>query len=147
VDRVDGHALERRDAAIVRRYEAGETLAAIGVSLGLTRDRIRQIVKASGAVMPRDYKCAVRDCSTAPPWPHVYCQHHLSRFEKYGDPLGNRPVDPLLGKRHGTLNCYHYWGCRCALCRGANADRVREHRHLLRPEMRRYKPRDRPIAT
>ena len=41
--------IERRDVEIVRRYKAGEELASIGVDLDLTRERIRQIVRASGA--------------------------------------------------------------------------------------------------
>jgi Sigma-70, region 4 len=55
-----------RDIQVLRRYEAGETLASIGAGVGLTRERIRQIVKASGAAMPWDYKCAVKTCSTSP---------------------------------------------------------------------------------
>ena len=37
-----------RDALIVQRYEAGDTLEAIGRDLGLTRERVRQIVRQLG---------------------------------------------------------------------------------------------------
>jgi len=52
----------QRDAEMLSRYEAGETLTSIGASLGLTRERVRQIVKRSGAEMPRKRRCAVADC-------------------------------------------------------------------------------------
>jgi hypothetical protein len=58
--------ITERNAAILRSYEAGETLAAIGASHGLSRELIRQIVKGSGAIMPRERNCAVEDCHTAP---------------------------------------------------------------------------------
>lgn len=41
---------EERDAAMVARYAAGETLDAIGQSFGITRERVRQIIaKVGGA--------------------------------------------------------------------------------------------------
>jgi hypothetical protein len=125
--------LARRDAEIVRRYEAGETLASIGADVDLTRERIRQIVKASGLPMPWDYKCAVTGCKTSPRTPNAYCQEHQRRFERYGDPLGSKPH---LMDQHGTLACYAAGRCRCELCRRSNAKRVLEHKHRMNPEMR-----------
>jgi len=132
-----------RNAEVVRRYEAGETLANIGAGIGLTRERIRQIVQASGAPMPLDYKCAVQDCSTAPRSPNRYCAAHQHRFERFGDPLGSRPP---RREQHGTRACYREGRCRCDRCRKHNAERVREYQHRVHPAMRRYAPRG-PVAS
>jgi hypothetical protein len=131
-------ARERRDAWVVRRYAAGETLAGIGAAVGLTRERIRQIVKASGAPMPWDYKCAAKGCDTSPRMPNPYCSFHQVRFERFGDPLGSKP---RLMDQHGTLASYKSGRCSCDLCRRRNAERVREYNHRMHPEMRRYAPR------
>lgn len=130
--------IERRDVEIVRRYTAGEELASIGVDLDLTRERIRQIVRASGARMPWEYKCAVKACDTSPRTPNRYCYAHQLRFERFGDPLGAKL---LLMNQHGTLASYKRGRCSCELCRKRNADRVREYQHRMHPEMRRYKAR------
>lgn len=129
--------MERRNADILRRYRAGESLASIGAGIGLTRERVRQIVRATGAVMPWGFKCAVPDCYTSPRAPHAYCFAHQARFERFGDPLGTRP---LLRELHGTVACYMDRRCRCALCRRAEADRRREYDHRVHPEWR-YMPR------
>ena len=128
----------RRDVEVLRRYEAGETLAGIGAVVGLTRERVRQIVRASGAPMPWDYKCAVSSCERSPRTPNRYCHSHQRRFERYGDPLGTKP---RLRDQHGTLASYKSGRCRCELCRRRNADRVTEYQHRIHPEMRRYAPR------
>lgn len=47
-DRLHGAGLSARDADVVRRRAAGETLREIGDSLGITRERVRQIVAAQG---------------------------------------------------------------------------------------------------
>lgn len=56
--------LEQRNSAIARRYKAGEDFASIGANLDLTRERVRQIIGSAGAACPREYKCAVSDCSS-----------------------------------------------------------------------------------
>jgi hypothetical protein len=132
-------SVEERNAEIVRRYQTGETLASIGSSRGLTRERVRQIVKLAGARMPRAYKCAVEECHTAPRLPRIYCHAHQVRFELFGDPLGSSPVVPLLPAEHGTRTRYREGGCRCDLCRKASADQRREHFHRAHPEWR-YMP-------
>lgn len=48
MSRNDG-ALDDRAAAMRARYEAGETLEAIGQSYGITRERVRQIMVTIGA--------------------------------------------------------------------------------------------------
>lgn len=130
-----------RDALILSRYRAGENLASIGASFDLTRERICQIVKDSGAPMPWEYQCAAASCTTSPRTPNRYCSHHLVRLERYGDPLGNKPVGLRLRDQHGTMTSYSDGGCRCNLCRKALADRRREYAHRAHPEMRWYKPR------
>ena len=127
--------IEPTDAGIVRRYEAGDTLAAIGATVGLTRERVRQIVRAAGAVMPWDYKCAVPDCQRSPRTPNAFCFAHQRRLDRYGDPLG---VRQLRRDQHRTRACYRVARCRCELCRRTNAERVRERLHRLHLEMRRY---------
>jgi hypothetical protein len=129
--------IEQRNAEIVRRYKAGENLASIGASLGFTRERVRQIVKQSGARMPWEYRCAVKDCETSPRAPRRYCYAHQRRLDFYGDPLGIRP---LLREQHGTAASYQD-GCNCDLCRKAETDRRREYEHRAHPEMRRYTTR------
>jgi Sigma-70, region 4 len=130
-------AIEQRNTEMIRRYEAGENLASIGASLGFTRERVRQIVKQSGAHMPREYTCAVKDCETSPRAPRQYCYAHQRRLELYGDPLASRP---LLREEHGTIACYMD-GCSCDPCRKAETNRRREYEYRVHPEMRRYKAR------
>ena len=137
--RAQFQSVEERNAEIARRYETGETLASIGLSRGLTRERVRQIVKLAGARMPRASKCAVEDCHIAPRLPRIYCHAHQVRFELFGDPLGSSPVVPLLPAEHGTRARYREGGCRCDLCRKASADQRREHFHRAHPEWR-YMP-------
>jgi hypothetical protein len=132
-------SLQRRDDAVVRRYEQGETLTSIGASLGLTRERVRQIVKASGAEMPGDRRCGAARCETAPRPAKQYCAAHQHRFALYGDPLGRPAAVQLLREQHGTYASYSDGGCRCALCRMASADKRREGFHRLHPEWR-YMP-------
>jgi Sigma-70, region 4 len=117
---------------VLQRYEAGETLAAIGARVGLTRERIRQIVKVSGAPMPWDDTCAMQACATSPRTPDRYCWFHQRRFDRYGDPLGGKP---RLMDQHGTLAGYQRGHCRCQRCRRRNPDGVREYVHCMHPEM------------
>lgn len=100
---VQAQTVAVRDLEVLRRYEAGETLASIGAAIGLTRERIRQLVKASGVAMPWDYKCAVKDCQASPRTPHAYCQAHRRRFERYGDPLGTKPLQKMSTARRPAI--------------------------------------------
>jgi Sigma-70, region 4 len=77
---------EERTATIMRDYAGGATLAQIGATVGLTRERVRQIVKGSGALTPRDGKCGVQDCQTAPRPPNRYCHPHRRRLGRLDDP-------------------------------------------------------------
>jgi hypothetical protein len=106
---------------VTQRYAAGETL-----------------VKASGCPMPWEYTCAVTACNTSPRTPNRYCQFHQRRFQRFGDPLGTKP---LLMNQHGTVAGYQRRRCRCDLCRQSNAAQRLEYVHRVHPEMRRYKPR------
>jgi hypothetical protein len=135
--------LSRRDSEMLRRYEAGETLARIGASLGLSRERVRQVVKRSGAEMPRSRKCAAAGCDKLPDWPRSYCHNHQDRFELYGDPLGTGPAATLLVREHGTHASYRQGGCRCDVCRKASAEKRREQFHRQHPEWR-YMPAKAP---
>jgi hypothetical protein len=128
--------LARRDAEIVRRYKAGENLASIGAALDLTRQRVHQVVRDSGARMPWEYKCAVKECVIAPRSPNRYCRDHQYRLERWGDPLG---VKPRLMDQHGTVASYKDGRCRCDLCRKANADQRLDYMHRTHPERRRNK--------
>src|ERR1700678_3056273 len=77
---VQPRRVERRNAVILSSYAAGETFAAIGLRVGLTRERVRQIVKASGAVMPSELRCAVAGCEQTPRAPHIHCYTHRLRM-------------------------------------------------------------------
>lgn len=56
-------AFEQRDAAILEAYEGGEPLAGIAKKWDLSRERVRQIVKAAGATMPRQGRQARADAA------------------------------------------------------------------------------------
>lgn len=104
---------------MVSRYKAGERLASIGASLGFTLERVRQVVKQSGAHMPWEDKCAVDGCFTSPRTPMRYCRSHQRRLERCRDRLANAV-------------------CRCDVCRKGERSQGREHQHRVHPEMRRY---------
>lgn len=124
--------IQRRNAAMLRRYEAGETLTSIGEAYGLTRERLRQIVKSTGVSMPRDTRrmCDVSGCGR----PHNsrgYCELHSRRLQIYGSV--DLPPTPTLA--HGTTAKYR-GGCRCADCTGANRVEARARAHRAHPEWR-----------
>jgi hypothetical protein len=126
--------VDRRNAAIVSRYVAGETFASIGMSVGLTRERVRQIVKASGAVMPSEARCAEPECHQTPRAPNTYCYAHRSHLKR-GD-AASASKGRLLKDEHGTYASYRDRRCRCDLCRKASADRRRAQFHRVHPEWR-----------
>lgn len=132
--RLSLEAVEQRNAEMVRRYQSGETLSSIGASVGLTRERVRQIVKVSGAKMPKDRRCAVSSCSIVPGRDRDYCYLHKRRFALHGDPLVTGPTVSLRRDQHGTYASYRDGNCRCDLCRKASADRRREQFHKVHPE-------------
>jgi hypothetical protein len=73
----------QRNAEMLRRYSAGDTLASIAAALGYTRERVRQIVKFTGAVMPRGLRCAVEQCERSTRAPRLYCGFH-QRLDPHG---------------------------------------------------------------
>jgi hypothetical protein len=123
--------VERRDSAILSRYGAGETFASIALTLGLTRERVRQIVKASGAMMPSDLRCAMPGCDRTPRGANTSCYVHRIRLKSDADPSSKLP---LLKDEHGTYASYRDRRCRCDLCRKASADRRRAQFHRVHPE-------------
>jgi hypothetical protein len=126
--------VDRRNAGIVSRYVAGETFASIGLSVGLTRERVRQIVKASGAVMPSEARCAEPGCNQTPRAPNTYCYAHRLHLKR--DAAASTSKAPLLKDEHGTYASYRDRRCRCDLCRKASADRRRAQFHRVHPEWR-----------
>jgi hypothetical protein len=132
---------ERRNAVIVSSYAAGESLASIGLRVGLTRERVRQIVKASGAVMPSELRCAMAGCDQTPRAPNTYCYAHRMRLHR--EAAAQRPAARLLKDEHGTYASYRDRRCRCDLCRKASADRRRAQFHRVHPE---WKYRSSPSA-
>jgi hypothetical protein len=136
---VQAQAVAVRNLEVLRRYAAGETLAAVGARVGLTKERVRQILKASEVAMPRELKCAAKACTTSPRAPNAYCHPHEVRFDRYRDPLGTAP---RLMDQHGTIASYNYGRCRCELHRRSNATRVLEYKHRKLPEMTYCKSRD-----
>jgi hypothetical protein len=138
---VQPRRVERRNAVILSSYAAGETFAAIGLRVGLTRERVRQIVKASGAVMPSELRCAVAGCEQTPRAPNIHCYTHRLRMIR--DAATLVPKAPLLKDEHGTYASYRDRRCRCDLCRRASADRRRAQFHRVHPE---WKYRSSPPA-
>ena len=60
--------VQQRNAQMVERYAAGETLESIGASYGVTRERVRQIVaKLGGATAEesRKHRLAARESASA----------------------------------------------------------------------------------
>lgn len=130
---------EERNAAVVARYLEGESFASIGLSLGLTRERVRQIVKASGAVMPTDVPCAVPGCEQTLRAPNTFCCQHRLRMKRDARVLPQKVA--LRKDEHGTYASYRDGRCRCDLCRKASADQRRAQFHRVHPEWRyRSKP-------
>ena len=74
----------RRNAEILFRYEQGESLTSIGISVGVTRERIRQIVRRFGVLMPMDVTCAASNCPTVPRGRKVYCRQHQDCLDRQG---------------------------------------------------------------
>ena len=74
--------------------------------------------EASGAVMPWEYMCAVRDSRISPRTPRVYCQEHRRRTDLHGETLGSKI--PRMDQ-HGTKACYRDGGCRCAPAKGLSS--------------------------
>ena len=108
------------DIDVVERYKAGETLAAIAIYVDLTRERGRQIVKASGATIPWEFECGVDICSTSSGTPKRYRQANPRASSITGIRLGLA----RLMDQHGTLACYkrgrcrriHLWETRLGVC-------------------------------
>lgn len=123
--------IERRNAVILSAYAAGDSFASIGVRVGLTRERVRQIVKAAGVAMPSEVRCAVPECARTPRAPNTYCYVHRTRLNRDTNAL-SKP--PLLKDVHGTYASYRDRRCRCDLCRRASADRRRAQFHRAHPE-------------
>jgi hypothetical protein len=122
--------LEQRNAVLIDRYVAGEALLSIGVSVGLSRERVRQIVKASGVRMPLEFRCAAPGCLRTPGARKQYCHPHQLV------PAAAAPTVALLRDQHGTESCYRAAGCRCDLCRRASADRRSARYHRTHPDWR-----------
>lgn len=90
-----------RNAEMLRRYAAGETLAGIGATLGYTRERVRQIVKFAGVVMPRGLRCAVKECGRSTRAPRLYCRIHQQHFDPQGTPSARSSARVMKGQLGG----------------------------------------------
>lgn len=131
-------ARELRTKEMVRRFDAGETLQSIGDDYGITRERVRQIVKKAGSI-ERQKLFALKRQGVAT-WIKLGATVE-EVAARYGVPdvtirrwmyqEGVRiPPKPWT---HG-INGYTWRKCRCSICRGANALRAQETRakRLLR---------------
>jgi hypothetical protein len=117
---------------MLRRSSAGETLTSIGQAYGLTRERVRQIVKVTGVSMPHDSPrvCDVGGCGR-PHSSHGNCDLQERRVRTHG----SVDLPAAVTAAHGTMARYR-GGCRCAECTGANRVEARARAHRAHPEWR-----------
>lgn len=68
--------------------------------------------------------CGVEGCPN-PSRARGWCHAHYERWRKYGDPLSGstyprkRPIEGEADPRHGTVNGYVNYQCRCQFCKAA----------------------------
>jgi hypothetical protein len=113
-----------RNAQILAAYQAGQTITAIAATHSLSRRRVRTILVLTG-VLPRGKcgsgatyheGCRCQDCTAAS------TQGKAAHRARRGGTL------PAGDARHGTLNGYTNYMCRCELCR----DSQRRYRSAAR---------------
>lgn len=104
-----------RDREIIRRYRVDEdTMQCIGDSMGISRERVRQVLKNNGETLSqRPRICGVEGCQ-ATRHTSRWCQRHTVTAYVHGDPLWVRPR--LARDTHGTFSGWFYGGCRCEHC-------------------------------
>jgi len=132
-----------READMLRRYAQGETMQEIGDDFGLSRERVRQILKrlnvTADDMRERRYRMATAlykgglTATEAAKRAGVHPALFRGRLVAAGQ---RRPRPPRVPK-HGTVYEYQR-GCRCEPCTRANADRTYEYQHRKHPEMKRY---------
>jgi hypothetical protein len=142
---------EERHAAILAAYESLGTLQKAGDAFGLTRERVRQIVKMAYGTGIQERRRVVVDAALDTVLPTALDMPDLAK--QLGVSVG--AVAYILKKRgtlasvlegfrttraarreaarpHGTALKYRTDSCRCALCLRANADEhVINHRKKL----------------
>jgi len=72
--------------------------------------------------------CSIEGCENKH-YSRGWCPMHYQRWRRHEDPLMVKPRTPQHVTKHGTMNEYQNFGCRCELCRSAwakyYAERVR----------------------
>lgn len=118
-----------RNEEIVSQYRAGDTLAEVGTSFGLTRERVRQIVAAQtserhwGSRRREAKDVEIRAAFAAVKAgadPDVFAQAlGIERISLIGA-FNRRGLYLREPAQHGEFRMYRQ-GCKCAECRRANA--------------------------
>jgi len=97
-----------------------------GQHVGVHRLTYHLLVDASLPIRPGgphaglqlDHLCEVRNCcNPAHLEPVTHAENHRRRIERHPRPVALAADDA----RHGTLNGYTHWDCRCEPCYGAAA--------------------------
>lgn len=119
---------------IVKLRKAGLTMQAIAAKVGVTRQRVHQVLKAEGcdlvvpimldfnrrlseAVYQYSLGCSIKSAARRGEVSEHALSAHLHRQGMF-----RKPEKPA----HGTRNRYCR-GCRCKPCRAANANHARQY--------------------
>jgi len=140
--RTVGRGNKRLNPEILRSLLAkGKTAAEVGMMFGVTKQRIHQIVGATGyppgrrpvktnkvkALLPKIEKLVLKRVPIS----------EIARKFKLSEAATSRTVmvhdiRPFQYEMHGTQQRYQRRACRCRLCCKANSDRCRDYRERRR---------------
>ena len=131
---------DSRDRLIVESYRSGHSLRQIGKEVGLSHERVRQVLMdagisrrpdgseaasktlaAVGAVLAADGSLSITAASRAVGADKSTVSQYLRRRHPQFDYKARRRAALEHLSAHGTLNRYNNYGCRCDACRAANA--------------------------
>lgn len=129
---------------LIAAYQEGASLREVGVLVGVTYERVRQLLKREGIPRrPRGWSMSplklgkdqrremLEALTTGTPITSLAQQYgiHRGTVRKYAHDAGvQRPRRKLKRDECGTLQRYRHGGCRCEACRAANARYCRPYK-------------------